>query len=202
MSRGRFRAGRGPAGEPNVTNDAGERQGAGTGVRAGTGALSGEGEAPVEPSENSLDRRRPASGLYVFTNEPTIVFLTVCTRDRKAWVANEKVDRLITSAWKLADAWVVGRYVLMPDHIHLFCAPGERPLPLERWVRFWKSCYSRLDRDRAHRWQGHHWDTRLRRRESYDEKWEYVRLNPVHAGLVARAEDWPHQGELNALAWW
>ena len=108
----------------------------------------------------------------------------------------------MVSVWQGADAWAVGRYVLMPDHIHLFCAPGDRLLPLERWVRFWKSGFSRLDPDPMHRWQSRHWDTRLRREESYDEKWDYVRLNPVRAGLVTRPEDWAYQGELNALAWW
>jgi hypothetical protein len=47
----------------------------------------------------------------------------------------------------------------------------------------------------------HFWDTQLRRGENYDEKWEYIRANPVRAGLVPRVEDWPHQGELNELRW-
>jgi len=33
----------------------------------------------------------------------------------------------------------------------------------------------------------------------YDEKWEYVRQNPVRAGLVAESDDWPHRGEMHAL---
>ena len=35
----------------------------------------------------------------------------------------------------------------------------------------------------------------MRDDESYTEKWIYVRENPVRAGLVARADDWPYQGE-------
>jgi len=35
----------------------------------------------------------------------------------------------------------------------------------------------------------------LRNDESYTQKWEYVRENPVRAGLVPRADDWPYQGE-------
>ena len=35
----------------------------------------------------------------------------------------------------------------------------------------------------------------LRNDESYTEKWKYVRENPVHAGVVQRAHDWPYQGE-------
>ena len=55
--------------------------------------------------------------------------------------------------------------------------------------------------DPAWRWQVGKWDTRLRRSESYHDKWEYVRHNPVRKGLVTRAEDWPYQGMLNELRW-
>jgi hypothetical protein len=39
----------------------------------------------------------------------------------------------------------------------------------------------------------------LRGDESYTEKWEYVKANPVRAGLVREPEDWPYQGVLNTL---
>ena len=37
--------------------------------------------------------------------------------------------------------------------------------------------------------------------ESYDDKWEYVRNNPVRHGYATKADDWPYQGELNELRW-
>ena len=36
----------------------------------------------------------------------------------------------------------------------------------------------------------------LRGDESYAEKWNYVRDNPVRAGLVRTADEWPYQGEI------
>jgi hypothetical protein len=36
----------------------------------------------------------------------------------------------------------------------------------------------------------------LRPAENYAEKWNYVRENPVRAGLVKNANDWPYQGEI------
>ena len=33
---------------------------------------------------------------------------------------------------------------------------------------------------------------RLRRDESRDEKWKYIKMNPVRAGLIKNAEDWPY----------
>jgi hypothetical protein len=39
----------------------------------------------------------------------------------------------------------------------------------------------------------------LRSGESYSQKWDYVRENPVRGGLVERAEDWPFAGEIHDL---
>ncbi len=50
-------------------------------------------------------------------------------------------------------------------------------------------------------WQAGFFDHVLRSSESYGEKWEYVRMNPVRAGLAARPEDWPYAGEIEALRW-
>jgi hypothetical protein len=50
-------------------------------------------------------------------------------------------------------------------------------------------------------WQRDCWDTQLRRGESYSAKWEYVRHNPVRAGLCAAPDEWPFRGEVNELMW-
>jgi hypothetical protein len=78
---------------------------------------------------------------------------------------------------------------------------GVARWPLERKVRYWKSQFTQKRRSVAQEWQTNHWDTRLRSGESYDEKWLYVRDNPVRAGLVENFRDWPYQGELNVLHW-
>ena len=35
-------------------------------------------------------------------------------------------------------------------------------------------------------------DRVLRNDQNYNQKWEYVRENPVRAGLALRADDWPY----------
>jgi hypothetical protein len=45
-------------------------------------------------------------------------------------------------------------------------------------------------------WQRGVFDHVLRSDESYAQKWEYVRENPVRARLVANAGDWPYAGEI------
>jgi len=42
-------------------------------------------------------------------------------------------------------------------------------------------------------------DRLLRTDESAQEKWAYMRLNPVRAGLVKRPEDWPYQTGLGEV---
>jgi putative transposase len=90
-------------------------------------------------------RRHPVhSPLVERHNEPVIVFLTVCSKDRKAIFASSDVARVIIDAWSAAKSWLVGRYVMMPDHIYLFCAPGVNPTErLDQWVRYWKNVASK-----------------------------------------------------------
>ena len=137
-------------------------------------------------------------------NRSFIIFLTVCTEKRKPILARDDIHQLLLPSWRTVDAWAVGRYVVMPDHIHLFCASNTiEPTTLEGWVHFWKSHTSRQWPRPAEQpvWQKSFWDTQLRRRDRYEDKWSYVQQNPVRHGFVARAEDWPYQGELNVLEW-
>ena len=150
-------------------------------------------------------RKRPAHFPAVTVGfQSIIVFLTVCTRLRKALLANDQAEQLIIESWQAANFWRVGRYVIMPDHIHLFCAPNLfPPQPLKKWIAYWKNYVTRAWPDRAQVpiWQREFWDRQLRRSESYAQKWDYVVNNPVRHGYVSRAEDWPYQGELNVLEW-
>jgi putative transposase len=128
----------------------------------------------------------------------------VCTHHRKPLLANDKAARLIIESWQAANFWRVGRYVIMPDHIHLFCAPNTfPPQPLKKWIAYWRNHVTRpwSHRTQVPIWQREFWDRQLRRSESYSEKWQYVVNNPVRHGYVRHPEDWPYQGELNVLEW-
>lgn len=163
-----------------------------------------EGEAPAEPTRQGIrrhNRSHPAHGLLVQSSTPTLVLLTVCTKDRTPWLVTPGIPNLIIDVWRQATAWLVGRYVIMPDHIHLFATPGDGILTLDAWVRYWKSQSSKRIPNSRYRWQTDHWDRRLRSGDSYASKWEYVRNNPVRHGLVAQPDEWPHQGELNTIPW-
>ena len=137
---------------------------------------------------------------------PIVFFLTACVHGRKPVLAAPAAARVLVEAWARAEpqhGWLVGRYVIMPDHVHFFGSPiNADAKSLSHFMRAWKwSTARRLRRarDDAFRWQREFFDHLLRSTESYAEKWDYVRHNPVRADLVARPEDWLYQGEISAL---
>ncbi len=103
-----------------------------------------------------------------------------------------------------------GRYVIMPDHVHVFARIG-RDMTLRRWAGGLKQCLGRKLVELGHDpttipgaklrsfWQPGFFDHLLRHDESYSQKWDYIWHNPVRAGLVARPEDWPYQGEVHPI---
>jgi REP-associated tyrosine transposase len=131
-------------------------------------------------------RKRPAHFPTVTVGfQSIIMFLTVCTRQQKALLANDQAAQLILESWQIANFWRVGRYVIMPEHIHLFCAPNTfPPQSLKNWIEYWRNRVTRAWRHRAQVpiWQREFWDRQLRRSESYGEKWQYVLNNPVCHG--------------------
>ena len=156
-------------------------------------------------SDRRRKRRKPAHPPVVASlGRPTIVFLTVCTKGRKRVFARGPAHDTLVRAWRDADRWVVGRYVVMPDHIHLFCSPADAEAPpLTQWAHFWRSAVSRTWPWPAEHplWLDSVWDRQLRSGDSYDRKWEYVRENPVRHGLVRHWREWPYRGELSVLLW-
>ena len=155
--------------------------------------------------EEAVGRKHPIhTPAFERFNAPVIIFVTLCTKDRKPLLANPEAHAILRDVWAATDAWFVGRYVIMPDHLHLFCSPTALvPQTLESWIKFWKSVAARRwpRREEAPIWQRHFWDRQLRRGEGYDAKWDYVVANPVRAGFVVRSDDWPYQGEMYLLRW-
>jgi len=48
-------------------------------------------------------------------------------------------------------------------------------------------------------WQEDFFDHVLRSTESYSQKWDYVKDNPVRAGFVKKSDEWLFQGEIESL---
>ena len=139
----------------------------------------------------------------LFVRSPTY-FVTTCTYKRRKLLATTAVHESFLQFARQGPthgAWV-GAYVIMPDHLHLFVATDDQTISLPAWMKSLKNAISktlRLDGVRSPHWQKTFFDHLLRSRESYSEKWSYVRENPVRADLVRTAEDWPFMGEIFPL---
>ena len=188
-----------------------------------SGSSSG-GDTPPQPKQRlkRLDQ--------LFTSHP-LYFVTTNTEARKPILANAKVHedfRRFCEAG-LTRGVYVGKYVLMPDHLHLFVAFGDeyesalierrrsqtdatgddaaavcdrRLSLLSEWMKSLKNSLSKTLREMnlpTPHWQKGFFDHVLRSEESYSEKWLYVAENPVRKRLAARPEDWPYQGEIYPL---
>ena len=88
---------------------------------------------------------------------------------------------------------LVGGYVLMPDHWHALLFP-RYPLSISRVVQDVKYVsarnLNRLRKSRGAVWQHQFWDRFVRHDKEFRQRLEYMHLNPVRKGLVARPQDW------------
>src|SRR4029077_1072320 len=75
-----------------------------------------------------------------------IYFITTCTFKRRAILASKEVAAILTDEWRNARSrhgWAIGRYVIMPNHVHFFCSAelGAKTLPM--FVQAWKQWTSK-----------------------------------------------------------
>jgi putative transposase len=109
--------------------------------------------------------------------------------------------RLIGAAARRAGA-AIWAYCLMPNHVHLIVTPtnedGLRATFAEAHRRYAGAINARF------RWTGHLFQGRFGAVAMDEENLvaaaRYIALNPVTAGLVSRAEDWPWSSARALLA--
>jgi putative transposase len=138
------------------------------------------------PVKRDFGRRPPRLG-RVFATSP-LYFVTFCTHERQRFLATYEVHSAFGLFAKHAESHfniAVGRYVIMPDHVHLFVR-GDHDFRLGPWIGALKQALAKataLSRGQRQIWQEGFFDHAVRNNESYSQKWNYVRENPVRAGL-------------------
>ena len=142
---------------------------------------------------------------WVYTEAP-VYFVTTCTENRRHLLANHPTHGVFREFCEEAGqrGVLVGRYVMMPDHLHLFVCIPPGAVGLSMWMKSLKNTLSKHWREEgveAPHWQKGFFDHLIRSDESHAEKWRYVRDNPVRAGLVAHADDWPFGGNIRPDSW-
>ena len=124
--------------------------------------------------------------------EDAVFFITVCCQPRgqnqlcHADIAS-KLFESIFFRHKWGDWWMHS-VLFMPDHMHALASfPSEKDV--RTVVTQWKKYAARKF---SVNWQRDFFDHRLRSDESLRDKEDYIRMNPVRAGLATQPEDWPY----------
>jgi putative transposase len=137
--------------------------------------------------------RRPLPhGRPAWLQSESVRMLTVCARPRRSnhLCRLEVAEDLRACLCQHHDRaeWQLIACVLMPDHFHVLAlVPPDANLV--KMVTDWKRLIAR----RHHVvWQRDFFEARLRSREHVDAKREYLRQNPVRAGLVVMPDEWPY----------
>jgi REP element-mobilizing transposase RayT len=83
--------------------------------------------------------------------------------------------------------WWCELFLLMPDHAHAILAYPATP-GMTITIRNWKRGTNRFQHAK---WQEGFFHHRLRTDSELNDKWNYIRRNPVVKGLCAAEDDWP-----------
>lgn len=150
--------------------------------------------------------KRPPRLPQLFPELLPLFFVTIVTHQRQAILDTPAIHLVFRTFCTKAPSHgiSVGRYVLMPDHLHLFLWVNRESIGMGPWVRMLKRTLSPVlkahDHEMPH-WQSGFFDHLLRSNESYTSKSEYVSHNPVRQGLCHRAEEWPYGGTIAEINW-
>jgi putative transposase len=125
------------------------------------------------------------------------------TTDGRARLFTERtqVEAARTQIQRTAEdeRFVLLAYCFMPDHLHLVIEGTDETSDMRRFAKISKQRVTyvfRIQFSIASTWQEGHYDRVLRSDESTEVVIRYVLDNPVRAGLVTRAEDYPFSGAL------
>ena len=131
-------------------------------------------------------RTAPGSSYFVTTR---------CWQGRSIFQIPEVGQLLITAIlhYRQTNAYLLHEFVVMPNHLHLILTPGSTT-SLEKSVQLIKGGSSyRIHQHCGHEmeiWQRGFHDWTIRDLDDWNTKTEYIRLNPVRAKLVEKAQDW------------
>ncbi|MGB9498837.1 MAG: REP-associated tyrosine transposase [Dissulfuribacterales bacterium] len=139
---------------------------------------------------------RLPSGAY---EQGNAFFITMATAERYPWFQihsslAETLINLIKETAKNRNS-ILFAWCVMPDHFHILIQHTD----IKYFVRLIKGKLTPLARkmEPAQKlWQRSFYDHALRKAEATKEVAQYIWKNPVRAGLVKRAGDYPWSGSL------
>jgi putative transposase len=149
---------------------------------------------------DNMHPRRPtrvAGFRYVGFYRYSLRFATY--RRARVFVTSAHADPSLLQILRTADEdqFAVLAYCFMPDHLHLVLEGSHETSDLRRFAKVAKQRVSYVFRrvlGVPTLWQEGYYERVLRSDEATDVVVRYVLDNPVRAGLVMRAEDYPFSG--------
>jgi REP-associated tyrosine transposase len=151
----------------------------------------------------SLTRRK----LPHWQNPGSVYFITWNCKKHHILTESERSIVLQTVRFWDQRLWLLYVAVVMPDHIHLLAQPlpaqQEEYINLGKIIKSIKSYSTRqinqLCGQKGSIWQPERYDRIVRDDAEFLEKWQYIRNNPVKAGLTVRVEDYPWLYEVSTF---
>ncbi len=130
-------------------------------------------------------------GLVRFHQAGCFHFITFSCYRRRPFLgapqARDLFERSLESM-RIRYQFVVGGYVVMPEHVHLLVSEPKKVL-LSKAIQALKLSVSVQSRERPF-WQPRYYDFNVHSEKKRIEKLRYMHRNPVKRGLVEKPEDW------------
>jgi putative transposase len=144
----------------------------------------------AHPARNACSEEVLSSGRMFFVTTNTSMGRRLLQSERNAMLLVDVLrSNVATGKFQLHD------FVIMPDHLHLLMTLGS-DVTIEKAMQLIKGGFSyRLKKDFGYQgevWQRGFSDVRIRDGQSFSRHHAYIVQNPVKAGLVDSAEDWPY----------
>jgi REP element-mobilizing transposase RayT len=156
----------------------------------------------VKDTEKRLPKGPQRLKGFDYTDPDASYFVTVCVEGRRpVFQATDAAQAVVDCLnWLRANKDVqVFAYCLMPDHLHVLV---RSPMLLGQIVRSLKTFTTRSSHATGFHgklWQDDYHDHILRRTEDAADIARYILDNPVRAGLVEHAEEYPWSGFLDPM---
>jgi putative transposase len=120
-------------------------------------------------------------------------FVTSATFDRRRLfqvVANAELFLETLQQYRREGNYKLHAFVVMPDHIHLLLTP--QGITIERAVGLIKGGFSHRMGSKFPVWQRGFTDHRIRDRDDFETRRNYIHQNPVRAGIVELCDSYPY----------
>jgi putative transposase len=130
-----------------------------------------------------------------------IFFITTITAHRQPIFRREATATLLIETlihYRDQNKYLLHEFVIMPDHIHVLLTPAPE-ISLERAMQFIKGGFSFRMKERGSIWQASFTNHRVHDFEDYEHHREYIRMNPVRAGLANRPEEYHYSSAAGAM---